>query len=85
MNRLDFLNEKNNDSCCTPCLRGPIDPQGPAGEAGQLILTLNGDDLAYAVAGRATGTSQIIGMAIVITTAINSILTVRNPPEMQRH
>ncbi len=28
MNRLDFLNEKNNDSCCTPCLRGPIGPQG---------------------------------------------------------
>ena len=48
-------------------------------EAGQLILTLNGDDLAYTVAGRATGTSQIIGMAIVTTTAINSILTVRNP------
>ena len=149
--------KKNNDSCCTPCLRGPIDPQGPIGprgpsgargvlnfadfyalmppdnaatvapgtdvsfpqdgpnsgtdiartgpssfnlaqigtyqilfqvsvtEAGQLILTLNGDDLAYTVAGRATGTSQIIGMAIVTTTAINSILTVRNPPEMQRH
>lgn len=48
-------------------------------EAGQLILTLNGDDLAYTVAGRATGTSQIIGMAIVTTTTINSILTVRNP------
>lgn len=143
--------KKNNDSCCTPCLRGPIDPQGPIGprgpsgargvlnfadfyalmppdnaatvapgtdvsfpqdgpnsgtdiartgpssfnlaqigtyqilfqvsvtEAGQLILTLNGDDLAYTAAGRATGTSQIIGMAIVTTTAINSILTVRNP------
>ena len=48
-------------------------------EAGQLILTLNGEDLAYTVAGRATGTSQIIGMAIVTTTTINSILTVRNP------
>ena len=31
------------------------------------------------VAGRATGTSQIVGMAIVTTTAINSVLTVRNP------
>ncbi len=48
-------------------------------EAGQLILTLNGEDLAYTVAGRATGTSQIIGMAIVETTVINSVLTVRNP------
>lgn len=48
-------------------------------EAGQLILTLNGQDLAYTVAGRATGTSQIIGVAVVTTTAVNSVLTVRNP------
>ena len=48
-------------------------------EAGQLILTLNGADLAYTVVGRATGASQIVGMAIVTTTVINSILTVRNP------
>ena len=48
-------------------------------EPGQLILTLNGEDLAYTVAGRATGTSQIIGMAIVETTAVDSVLTVRNP------
>ena len=48
-------------------------------EAGQLILTLNGQDLEYTVAGRATGTSEIVGMAIVSTTAVNSILTVRNP------
>ena len=48
-------------------------------EAGQLILTLNGEDLAYTVAGRATGTSQIVGMAIVETTVTGSVLTVRNP------
>ena len=48
-------------------------------EAGQLILTLNGEDLAYTVVGRATGASQIVGMSIVETTVINSILTVRNP------
>jgi len=48
-------------------------------EAGQLILTLNGADLAYTVVGRATGTSQIAGMSLVTTTVINSILTVRNP------
>ena len=48
-------------------------------EAGQLVLTLNGEDLEYTVSGRATGASQIIGMVIVRTTVINSILTVRNP------
>lgn len=48
-------------------------------EAGQLLLTLNGEDLAYTVVGRATGASQIVGMALVTTTAVNSILTVRNP------
>lgn len=48
-------------------------------EAGQLVLTLNGTELAYTVVGRATGTSQIIEMAIVTTTSINSVLTVRNP------
>lgn len=50
-------------------------------EAGQLVLTLNGSPLDYTVVGRATGTSQIIGMAIVTTTSVNSILTVRNPAD----
>lgn len=48
-------------------------------EAGQLVLTLNGTELPYAVAGRATGTSQIIGMALVENNIANSVLTVRNP------
>lgn len=48
-------------------------------EPGQLILTLNDIDLPYTVVGRATGTSQIVGMALVQTSVINSILTVRNP------
>ena len=48
-------------------------------EAGQLELTLNGAFLAYTVVGRATGTSQIIGLALLETSTINSILTVRNP------
>ena len=48
-------------------------------EAGQLILKLNDQDLEYTVAGRATGTSQIVGMAVVTTAAVNSVLTVRNP------
>jgi hypothetical protein len=48
-------------------------------EAGQLLLTLNGSDLAYTVTGRATGTSAIAGEALVTTSVINSVLTVRNP------
>lgn len=50
-------------------------------EADQLELTLNGAELAYTVVGRATGTSQIIGISLVETTSINSILTVRNPAD----
>jgi len=48
-------------------------------EAGQLILTLNNAPLAYTAVGRATGTSQIMGIAIIETTVTNSILTVQNP------
>ncbi|MDF2651615.1 MAG: Collagen triple helix repeat [Paenibacillus sp.] len=48
-------------------------------EAGQLQLTLNNAPLAYTVAGRATGTSQIVGIALVQTAVANSVLTVRNP------
>ncbi|MBQ8340331.1 MAG: collagen-like protein [Clostridia bacterium] len=48
-------------------------------EAGQLILTLNGEDQPETVVGRATGTSQIVGMSLVTTTTVNSVLTVRNP------
>ena len=50
-------------------------------EAGQLELTLNGAPLAHTVVGRATGTSQIIVLAILATTTINSVLTVRNPSD----
>lgn len=50
-----------------------------ATEAGQLLITLNGADLEYTVVGRATGTSQIVGVALVTTIVINSILTIRNP------
>lgn len=52
-------------------------------EAGQLVLALDSgagaNELPYTVVGRATGTSQIVGMALIETTVINSILTVRNP------
>lgn len=48
-------------------------------ESGQLVLTLNGLDLNYTVVGRATGTSEITGMALVTVPFAGSILTVRNP------
>lgn len=48
-------------------------------EAGQLVLALNGVELAYTVVGRATGTSQITGMALVSTSAVDSTLSVSNP------
>lgn len=51
----------------------------PITEAGQLVLTLNGVELPYAVFGRATGTSDITGTVIITTATANSILTVRNP------
>ena len=48
-------------------------------EAGQLIITLNGEEVTSSVVGRAMGTSQIIGMSIIQTNTENSVLTVRNP------
>ena len=53
--------------------------QVSADEAGQLLLTLNGAQLPYTVVGRAAGTSQLVGMALVQTTVATSVLTVRNP------
>lgn len=51
-----------------------------AEDSGQLVLTLDGTDLPYTVAGTSvTGTSQIVVMAMVETTAANAVLTVRNP------
>lgn len=52
-------------------------------EPGQLVLGLDSGagvvEIAQSVVGRATGTSQIIGMTIIETTVVDSILTVRNP------
>lgn len=50
-------------------------------QAGQLVLTLNGEELDYAVFGRATGASSIIGTALVTSTDANSSVTVRNPAD----
>jgi hypothetical protein len=52
-------------------------------EAGQLVLGLNSgkgmEELDYTVYGRATGTSQISGEALVTTTVVPSLLELRNP------
>lgn len=52
-------------------------------EAGQLVLALNSGsgfiELPATVVGRATGTSQIVGMSYVTTTAPNSLIQVWNP------
>ncbi len=48
-------------------------------ESGQLVLTLNDEDIDYTVVGRSTGTSAIIGMVLIETTEEDSVLTVRNP------
>ena len=53
----------------------------PPSEAGQLQLTLNSSPIATTVIGRTTGTSNIIGMAFVETSSVNSTLTVRNPED----
>jgi hypothetical protein len=52
-------------------------------EPGQLVLGLDSGagiaELPDSVVGRATGTSQIIGVSLVTTSVINSKLSVRNP------
>lgn len=52
--------------------------QASVTEAGQIVLTLNSTTLPHTAVGRATGTNQIVGTAIVQTTAVNSILRVAN-------
>lgn len=48
---------------------------------GQLVLTLNNVELTDTAAGRFSSEAQIVGMANVVTSAPNAILTVRNPIE----
>jgi hypothetical protein len=49
-------------------------------EPGQLMLTLNSVLIPNSVVGRATGTSQIVGMSLVTTATPGSVLEVINPP-----
>ena len=55
--------------------------QVPVTEAGQLVLTLNGEELSYTTVGKdATGT-QLVGTALVNTTVATSVFTLRNSGE----
>jgi hypothetical protein len=44
----------------------------------QLVLTLNGTPQGYTVVGRATGTCQLVGMTIVVTSLPNTTLALQN-------
>ena len=46
----------------------------------QLQLRLDGVPIATSVAGRDTGTDQVVGVSIVTTTSANSIIELINPP-----
>ena len=53
--------------------------QVPVNEGGQLVVTLDGVELPYTVAGRFTGTTDITHTVLIETTTPNAVLTVRNP------
>jgi len=48
-------------------------------EPGQLCVALNLTEVPYTVVGRASGTSQLVGLCIINTTTINTIISIRNP------
>jgi hypothetical protein len=48
-------------------------------ESAQLCLVLNAGQAASTVVGRATGTSQVVGICLVQTILPNSVLSVCNP------
>jgi hypothetical protein len=52
-------------------------------EPGQLVVALDSgsgfQEQAYTVVGRATGTSQIVGMCLVTTTVANTLISIQNP------
>lgn len=48
-------------------------------ESGQLCAVLNAGQNATTVVGRATGTSQIVGLFLIQTIVLNTILSIRNP------
>jgi len=59
--------------------------QVSATEAGQLVVGIDSAgtgtvvEQPFSVVGRATGTSQIVGQCLVTTTAVTTLLSIRNP------
>jgi hypothetical protein len=57
--------------------------QASIDEAGQLVVALDSGggaiEQAYTVVGRATGTSQIVGICLVTTTVVNTVISINNP------
>ena len=56
-----------------------IEFQVSVNEPGQLVVSLNNLQQTYTTVGRATGTSQLVGVCLIKTLTANSILTIRNP------
>lgn len=54
--------------------------EGSVDEPGQFMLRLNAAPVASTVAGRNTGTTQIVGISLVTTSSPNTTLEVINPP-----
>ena len=48
-------------------------------EAGQLVLVVDGVEVARTLVGRATGTTQIIGNTLLTTSTLNTIVSLNNP------
>jgi hypothetical protein len=48
-------------------------------EAGQLCVVLNAGEEPYTVVGRATGANQLVGICLIRTTTVNTVLSIRNP------
>jgi hypothetical protein len=48
-------------------------------QPGQLCVALGATQQAFTVVGRATGTSQIVGICLVNITSANTVLSIRNP------
>jgi len=48
-------------------------------EPAQLVVVLDGNELPYTVVGRSTRTCQIVGLCLVKTTLLDSVLSINNP------
>ena len=48
-------------------------------EPGQLCVALNLAEVPYTIVGRSTGITQLMGVCIINTTTINTIISIRNP------